>query len=457
MDYRKYYKGEFWIKDQKEKKLFGLLKFLDGVAYIDLYGSFLGENEKSIEIDFVYGSLENNQYCIFHNCRHPRQNPFRNSNFLNFEFFIHAPVHLFKHSKGDKLEFTKVKFRFDFLSDWTGINVYEVFINDDGSSGINIIRPDLKDLILFEDDNFLLRIAHQYSYPLSNSFSKYELLQESWLLAEINGKLDFNGVFSFLENMGEIFTLLNGKEIVLTTPFVLFTKLESEFICFKNRIKARFEPIVLSESNRMIHVPVFNLNQISNLGLLRKFFENWPSVRSRYQSSIKSIVNCFNQRSLNSESTFLNLVFALEKIIEVDNDKEVVINKMSGDELRHISQLEKHGVPKNTISFISTRLSKKSGKRLKERIATYLTQLDCPLDQLIGKDQELFINKLVDSRNHLAHLCDSCKDQMDPEEYPSFNKKLLKILYLIIFSKMGLPKTEIIKNLRTNPNIAFEF
>lgn len=76
MDYRKYYKGEFWPKDQKEKKLFGLLKFLDGVAYIDLYGSFLGENEKSKEIDLVYGSLENNQFCIFHNCRHPRQNPF---------------------------------------------------------------------------------------------------------------------------------------------------------------------------------------------------------------------------------------------------------------------------------------------------------------------------------------------------------------------------------------------
>lgn len=457
MDYRKYYKGEFWPKDQKEKKLFGLLKFLDGVAYIDLYGSFFGENEKSIEIDFVYGSLENNQFCIFHNCRHPRQNPFRSSNFLNFEFFIHAPVHLFKPSKGDKLEFTKVKFRIDFLSDWTGINVYEVFINDDGSSGINIIHPDLNDLILFEDDDFLLRIAHEYSYPLSNSFSKYELLQESWLLAEINGELDFNGVYSFLEYMEEIFTLLNGKKILLTTPFVLFTKLESEFICFKNRIDTRFEPIVLSESNRIIHVPVFNLNQIRNLGLLRKFFENWFSVRSRYQSSIKSIVSCFNQRSLNAESTFLNLVFSLEKIIEVDSDKEVVINKMSGDELRHISQLEKHGVPKNTISFISTRLSKKSGKRLKERIATYLTQLDCPLDQLIGKDQELFINKLVDSRNHLAHLCDSCKDQMDPEEYPSFNKKLLKILYLIIFSKMGLPKTEIIKNLRTNPNIAFEF
>ncbi|WP_425637927.1 HEPN domain-containing protein [Algoriphagus yeomjeoni] len=457
MDYRKYYKGEFWPKDQKEKKLFGLLKFVDGVAYIDLYGSFISESKKSVEIGFVYGLLENNQFCIFHNCTHPRQNLFRSSNFLNFDFFIHAPKHLFKPSKGDNLEFTTVKFRFDFLSDWTGINVYEVFIDDEGNSGINIIHPDLKDFILFNDKDFLLRIAHQYSYPLSNSFSKYELSQESWLIAEINGELDFNGVFSFLENIEEIFTLLNGKEIQLTTPFVLFTKLGSEFICFKNRIKARFEPIVLSESNRIIHVPIFNLNQIQDLVLVRAFFESWPTVRFKYKDSIKSIVNCFKHRNLNPESTFLNLAFALEKIIEVDKGKIGDINEMSPDEQKHLSILVEKSVPQNTLNFISARLKKKSGKRLKEKVAQYFLQLNCPLDQLIGKDQELFVNKLVDSRNHLAHLCDSCKDQMRGEEYPIFNKKLLKVLYLIIFLKMGLPKEGIIKNLRTNPNIALEF
>tara|TARA_R110002020_G_scaffold425240_1_gene634678 strand:+ start:1912 stop:2307 length:396 start_codon:yes stop_codon:yes gene_type:complete len=130
---------------------------------------------------------------------------------------------------------------------------------------------------------------------------------------------------------------------------------------------------------------------------------------------------------------------------------------MSQDELRHVSILEKHGVPLNTVKFISSRLSKKSGKKLKEKINVYFLPFDDQLNQLLGKEMELFVNKLVDSRNHLAHLCDDCKHQMRPQEFIGFNKKLVKVLYLIIFSKMGLPQDKIVKNLRTNPNIAFEF
>lgn len=457
MNYNSNFKGEFWPKNKKHQKLFGLLKFLEGVAYIDLYGSFISSSDKAIEVEFICGLLENNQFCIFHNCKHQRPFPLRTSNFINFEFFVHAPQHLFKPTKDDKLEFTRVKFRFDFLSDWTGINVYSPYIDGDGNSGIKLDQPDLSDLVLFEDKELLLRIGHEYSMPLSNPFSSYELRQESWLIAEINSELDFNGVFSFLEDKEDVFTLLNGKEILLTTPFMLYTKSGNEFFCFKNRINARFEPIVLSESKRLIHVPIFNLNQFISLGVLKMFFEKWSIQRTRYPDSIKSIVSCFKRRNLNPESTFLNLVFALEKIIEVDSGKNVDKNIMTSDELRHVSILEEYGVPKNTVNFISARLSKKSGKKLKEKINGYLFQFVCSWDQLIGKDQELFVNKLVDSRNHLAHLCDACKYQINPQEYSSFNKKLIKVLYLIIFSKMGLPEDQIIKNLRTNPNIAFEF
>ncbi len=455
MDYRKYYKGEFWPKDKKKQKLFGLLKFQDGVAFIDLYGSFFSPEEKVIEIELIYGLLENNHFCIFHNCKHQRPSPLRTSHFLNFEFFVHAPRHLFKPTKDDKLEFTSAKFRFDFLSDWTGINVFSPCF-ENGKTWVTVEQPDLSELVLFENDNLLLRIDHDYSMPISNPFSSFELRQESWLIAEINGELDFNGVFLFLEDKEDVFTLLNGKEILLITPFMLYTKSGNEFFCFKNRINARFEPIVLSESNRLIHVPVFNLNQLNSLGVVKVFFENWSTEITRYPDSIKSIISCFKQRNLNPESTFLNLVFAFEKIIEVDSRKIADKNIMTSDELKHLSVLEKNGIPKNTVKFFSARLSKKSGKKLKEKISGYLFQFDCSWDQLIGKEHELFINKLVDSRNHLAHLCDACKYQMSPQEFPSFNKKLLKVLYLIIFSKMGLPKDEIIKNLRTNPNIAFE-
>lgn len=457
MDYRKFHKGEFWTKDHKDEKLFGLLKFLDGVAYIDLYGSFISSSEKAIEVEFIYGLLENNQFCIFHNCKLQRPSPFRTSNYINFEFFVHAPPHLFKPTKDGKLEFTSVKFRFDFLSDWTGINVYSPYLDDFGNSGITVVRPDLSELVLFENKDLLLRIGHEYSMPLSNPFSSFELKQESWLIAEINGELDFDGVFSFLGNKEDVFTLLNGKEILLTTPFVLYTKSGKEFFCFKNRINGRFEPMVLSESKRIIHIPIFNLSQLTDLVDLKLFFEGWIGVSTRYHDSIRAIISCFKQRNLNPENTFLNLVFSLEKIIEIDYGKSDVKNMMSTDELRHVSILEEYGVPLNTVKFISARLSKKSGKKLNEKISEYLLPFDSLLHQLIGKEKELFVNKLVDSRNHLAHLCDACKHQMSPQEYPSFNKKLLKVLYLIIFSKMGIPEDQIIKNLRTNPNIAFEF
>ncbi|MBW3470448.1 HEPN domain-containing protein [Arthrospiribacter ruber] len=438
MKYNKNYKGEFFIAGEDKNIVFGVLKFLNGTAYIDLFGHFYSRKNHKSTVEIIYGHLDNGESCIFCNCTLKPPHPFHRTNFVNFDYFIYAPTHIITRDSGKKIEFNAINFRLDYLTSWTGLDFFESFYEGDKIAGVKRIVQNLDDLILYNDDNYELRITHAHTVPIINPYSNYTLEQESWLYCDLKGTLNFHEIFDFLLEIEQLFILMMGTNTVITTPITLYSTEEKSHYCYRNTRNVRFEPLNNSESNPLTHEFFIDLNSLKDQTELKSFFESWKKVRLKYEYSVLKIVESLSNTSKNHESTFLNLVFALEKLIEKDMPSKNDVKELSNKDERHIAILERENIPKNTINYLKAKIKKVNRRTLKDKVSDYLKEYEKHSLELWKLDYDLFINKLVDSRNHLAHLCNKCEYRMELKEYPNFNRGLLKILLVILFNKLGI-------------------
>lgn len=71
----------------------------------------------------------------FFNCKLKPPHPFHRTNFINFEYFIYASTHVLTGNPGEKIEFNALNFRMDYLTIWTGINIFESFYDGEKVAG----------------------------------------------------------------------------------------------------------------------------------------------------------------------------------------------------------------------------------------------------------------------------------------------------------------------------------
>ncbi|SHJ71076.1 hypothetical protein SAMN04488028_101977 [Reichenbachiella agariperforans] len=438
MKFNKAYKGEFLIPGEEKNIVFGVLKFLNGTAYIDLFGHFHTKQDYKPNVKLIYGHLDNGESCIFFNCKLKPPHPIHRTDFINFEYFIYAPTHILTGDPENKIEFNALNFRMDYLTVWTGINVFESFYEGEKVAGVKRITKDIDDLILFKNEDFELRVTHVHSVPLINPYAEYKLEQESWLYSDMKTHLTFSEVFTFLKEIEDIFVLLIGTDVRITTPITIYSTDEKSYYCYRNGRNLRIDPITHSEDNPSFHEPLINLNSLKEQTELTNFFECWQTIRVSHEYSIDKIVQALRCENSNPEGTFLDLVFALEKMIEKDMPSSVIARELTPKDLKHISILEGNGIEKNTIDYLKTRIKKINASSLKDKILKFLEKNRTHIEKVIAIEYELFINKLVDSRNNLAHLCKNCEYQMTPSEFPNFNKQLLMLLLILTFDKMNI-------------------
>lgn len=453
MKYNKSYKGEFFIAGDDKNIVFGVLKFLNGTAYIDLFEHFYSRRNYKSTIEIIHGHLDNGESCIFCNCTLKPPHPFQRTNLVNFDYFVYAPTHIITGDSGKRIEFNAINFRLDYLTNWTGLDFFESFYEGDKIAGVKRIVQNLDNLILYNDDNYELRITHAHTVPIINPYSNYILEQESWLYCDLKGTLNFHEIFDFLLEIEQLFILMMGTNTVITTPITLYSTEEKSHYCYRNTRNVRFEPLNHSESNHHTHEFFIDLNSLKDQTELKSFFGSWKKVRLTYEYSVLKIVESISSTSKNHESIFLNLVFALEKLIEKDMPSKYDVKELSNKDEKHIAILERENIPQNTINYLKAKVKKLNKRTLKDKVSDYLKEYEEHSLELWKLDYDLFINKLVDSRNHLAHLCNKCEYKMDLKEYPNFNRCLLKILLVILFSKLGIDPEYTIKMVNRNQRL----
>ena len=436
MDVSREYKGIFWIPGEEENTKNGILKFLNGIAYIDLFGSF-DENPLTVpknrrnKVDQIFAKLDNQNYCIFSNCKLHISNPFFLSSIINFKYVIYSSQ---KELVTRQISIKKVRIKLDYLAQWVGFDAYEVFKGKETIEGIR--RKEKEEIpVLYSNPDYRLKANYSTTIPIINPDKDYLLKQDFFLQIEILNDITIKKLFEFIFNVQDLLTLLIGDRVMLNNNFQLIDSLDKNYFCYHHDL--RFTEGGKEKWN--IDSMLFSLKELSAISATQTLFETWFSILDNYDYPLQLLMICLSSKSINPENKFINLMYALDVIQQKDPTAKLketeTISKKEADLLE---KLEKEfRVDKNTISAVKARFLKKKNPKLKDKFCELLTPFSNMIQNIFGGDFNQFIELIVNTRNFLAHESDSIP-KLEYYQYNSYSLKLEAVVIMIFLTKLGV-------------------
>ena len=110
------------------------------------------------------------------------------------------------------------------------------------------------------------------------------------------------------------------------------------------------------------------------------------------------------------------------------------------DEIKKIVNGSKSINQNNFLNSLRTRLSK--NRKLSDKFGSFLEQLNLPIQELFKEEHQIFIEKIVNTRNHFAHV-NNKEPRIETEDLYLYNIKIEAILVFIFYLKLGLPLDKI--------------
>jgi hypothetical protein len=443
----KTYKGIFWIPTESDNHKNGLMKFLDHRAYIDLFDSFDNDplnikTKTRREICCIHAVLDNGRCCILHNCQLSISGGLSGliGTLITFDY-------LFYSSNRDLIEknlnFSKIEFKLNTLFNWGGTNSINSFRNDDENFGLSYKKPASQESI-FNNNFYELKLNHTTSIPLTTNQKTLIVEQDTSLILNLKTGKDILDDFKFIEKIHDIFILLRADTVEIDNTFSLTTSENEEyFFCFLNRM--RFKNSKGYEKRDVWNL--FTLNELKENGNVDDLFNLWFSLYEYFKYPIDLITTCLSDVTMNSQHKFMNLIYALEHLCSKDlntNLSEVYFHKVDEAIVAQIENLISNDTGINHANFLGklkSRLSK--NRKLSEKIKGFLIQLEVPVLELFGEDPDVFVEKIVNTRNHYAHV-NNKEPKIEISDLYQYNIKLEATLIFIFYLKLGL-KADIIK------------
>jgi len=444
------YKGIFWINGEQDNWKNGILKFLDGIAYVDLFGSFdkdplNNESERREEICCIHGRLDNQHYCVLTNCEVRITNPFFLTTLINLELLYFASSDkLFDK----RLNFERVRFNLDYLAAWRNYKGLETFWDEDNKvKGVRRKSQKYEPVELLSNDDYLLSINNYTSVPVINSSLNYTLEQETYLFLDIKSDINTSDLFIYVDKIQDLFILMVGDRVTLHNPIRFYDSDNNEYGCFRNISRFRFTK---KFSDRWyFHNLLFSFEDLNNIGNIEGVFSNWISLYKSYEYPIELLIKCLSDISMNQESKFINLMYALDVIqkkdlyemfketINISDQEKKVLEKLQND-YKHDS---------NTFNFIKTKFEKRKSVKLKDKFERLLTPYSDLFVLLFNEDFDDFLILIVNTRNFLAHE-NNAEPRITQNQMHLYNSKLEAILILIFFEKLEISLEKIEKQIK---------
>ncbi|HBF89511.1 MAG TPA: hypothetical protein DDX39_12800 [Bacteroidales bacterium] len=441
MNINKQYKGIFWIPGEEKNWKNGLLKFINGIAYVEIFGSFDNDPlsvrpKRRNEICCIHGRLNNSRFCILNNCQLHISDAFFLTSTINFEF-------LYFSSNQDLItkttNFEKIEFKLDALRNWVNYNAFEINYEDNKPIGIVRRSEKIENNILYSDDNLRLSVNFSSSIPLNHSTKDYILEQETSLILEFNNQIETNEVFQFVDKVQDFLILMLGARASLKKQF-LFSDGVNEYIhCYKN--SSRFRN---NQENKEIYDVIFSFNDLNDKNNICSFFNTWFSLYNNYEYPIELLIKCLSDISMNYEYKFINLMYALDVIQQKDVTNSIKDERqISAKNEKLIAKIAtKFKDDSNTINELRTQLKKNDKIKLKDKLSKLLEPFSNLIESLFEDKFEDFITIVVNTRNLLTHES-SVEPRLKNDEFYYYNLKLEAILLILFLEKLHLPLKDI--------------
>jgi len=252
------------------------------------------------------------------------------------------------------------------------------------------------------------------------------------------------------EKLRQVFSLFFRKQLKIEEISFFIPEVDKEFFYahsdsrdfYKGEIKHRNEAII----------------RYSDSILFKEFLEDFLKAGPRLSKLIETYFLMELNHSLYNENAFLTWVFELDAFIKKAKQKNVskedAFKDLSKELVQKLEQKNDHLLEElfNKWYVLTNEKTKFYGEALQNRLLRYFSSSRF-FKELVSINPEDFFDKVVKTRNHLAHPILRPKKNLIPKQDMYFyQSKLRLIVYCIILLELGVDEDFLIQRLKVIPH-----
>jgi len=437
--------GYFWLPEQQENKIPGILTIKDG-GYIEL--EVVGLFDESIDalngeddLSRIIGHVEKDGLVTLDNCFYAEKN-ISFSGISKSKIRVNRVLSGIAYNKDVEITFNSLSFSIDCFDEWVSISGINVQNDWDNQTAIISYKPPEK--ISYSLDNGMqLEICFAYTLPGFPNITEAKITQRAYfkLSSETLKPLgDFTEIAYKLTSLMcfAIDTTVSLKN--LTARSMEINKGNSSPVPIN--IYYRSNPFSEKSPKKSWHEMLFNYGAIKINA--QDIFNNWLNAYETLSPALNLYFSTKTGAQKYLDGKFLALAQGLETYHRRTSDEKL----MSKEDFRLLVDSVKNNCPEENIEWLDSRLMYGNeinlGKRLKKIIE--------PFKEYLGSSRERkkLLRKIVDTRNYLTHYNEDLKDKSaEGKDLWLLCQKMEVIFQLHFLKVLGFSDNEI-KNVIEN-------
>lgn len=430
------YKGRWWLPDKPEKQVSGTLKFTPNEgAILDLIGSFRdAENNKMSEPEIILGISSDGKNVTLHKCFEIQSDVsfpgLSTSSFYANEVFVGTHF-----QKSEDIKFRKLSIRYSYLDEWVNISGFDIRYPDEKEVVIKYKQP--KPIQANIGKGYKILIDFQPTYPIHSVVQKEaSIKQRAYIRIEYPVEKSLNKYWNIIYHI-QNFLSLGITEPAYPLAITGITEANKQVEIYYYSPEISKTPKILYSRNML-----FTFKDISDKFeiFLRNWFEKATTLGPVYDLYFGTL---YNPR-MYLQHRFLSLIQALEayhrrkfegKYLS-DNDYAQIYEKFK----KFINELS---IDSSFKESLKNKLNYGNEYSLRKRLKDLFEEYKEVINDFI-KNKDVFINKIVDTRNYLTHYDKNLrKKAVNKEQLYHVTQQLKIIIMICLLSELGFDFKEI--------------
>lgn len=397
-------KGNWWLPDDRDKKLSGVLTYSQETGSIlELDGVYsIKQTKRFQQPKIILGITHKGEHVTLHHCQYIAVTyPILGVGFSNAKYrarFTFVGVHFEKEAD---ILFNQIFGNYTDLDAWVnifGFTIERYTEKDHYKTIVKYKKPEAQFIQI--SDEYEIGIGFSSHGPNWAAIqTKVKITQRAYLIAKSKkGDVPLEELFNLL-NQYTYLHQIGVQRINYPVDVFGFTGANAENIeGGKNHypeVKIYFSPIEAYIERRAMLPPemLFTYKDLDNTHI-----ENWFNLFDKYAIAIHLYRSLFYSNRLFIETRFLNMAQALESLHSILFENHY----LSKEEFEEKRQRVLNAVPEDLKEWVKTALKSANYKRFRLKIFELLENKSHLFSKCIADNDE-FAKRVIDTRNEFVH------------------------------------------------------
>ncbi|MGA2915832.1 MAG: HEPN domain-containing protein [Sedimentisphaerales bacterium] len=450
------YKGMWWLPENPERKVAGILSVQNRDIKLDLFDSlkrsnlrdYLSSGNEVFSPKIIQGITDNGKPCTLLNTFLANRND-NSSGVCNESYVVNFLLVGKLYNLTDEIKFSSVSINYTYLEEWLGYQPFKINYNE------KPLTAKFEPPVFFEFDIDSIDSKITLSGDLITSiehFTSFEWNYRAFIKVTPKDYMDYNWYLEIISSIGNLLTLLTGEPIYPKQIKACGSDIEIGAGQKTKEIIEFFYGLWGDKLPKTIHCN----EMIAPLPILKErlniIFQKWFEKSLLLKPTCDLFFSTFRTKTYQ-DAVFLNLVQAIESYhrrkcsgIYVDKEEYAKYEKL-------MTEAIPHEMPKDLKESFRRRLRYGNEYALRKRIREIFSNVQKSMLELIANNTEKFIEKIVDTRNYLTHYDKELESRSITKgiDFYYANEKLWLLLIVLLLKELDIEDSIVadrIKNIR---------